>query len=89
MQYKKPLPQIHNILWLAKYAGPFPMENKDIIRLAEKWNFSKSMVDFLHLFPENEVFENGLEFVTRCEELEHLIREERKAPLEMLRSPQG
>lgn len=88
MSYNKPLPRINNILWLAKFTGPFPMKNSEIIIVAENWHFSKSLINFLHLFPEDEEFENGLDFVTRCEDLEHIIREERKAPHEMLHSQQ-
>jgi hypothetical protein len=39
------------------------------------------------LFPADEEFDSEDDFLTRCEEVEMLIREERKMPAETLRSP--
>jgi hypothetical protein len=46
------------------------------------------MTDFLDLFPADEVFESKVDFMTRCEELEMFINQEREMPKEVLRSPQ-
>lgn len=86
--YIKPLPRIDNILWLAKLARPFPTTAGEILTIAKKWNFSRSTLDFLKSFPKDEEFRDIEDFVTRSEELELMIREERKMPREILRSPQ-
>lgn len=88
MIYIKALPRIDNILWLSKLARPFPTTAGDVLDKARKWSFSKSTLDFLKLFPRDEVFENGDDFFTRCEEIEMMLREERAMPVEFLRSPQ-
>lgn len=88
MMYTKPLPRIDNILWLAKLARPFPTTADEILTIAKKWHFSRSTIDFLKSFPKDEEFKNIEDFVTRSEELELMICEERKMPREILRSPQ-
>ena len=88
MTYKTVLPRIDNILWLSNLARPFPKTAGEILDIALSWKFSKSITDFLKLFPRDEVFENGEDFVTRLEELEMMIREERQMPFEHLRSAQ-
>jgi len=88
MIYFKPLPHIDNIRWLAKLAGPYPTTRQAILEIAEVWNFSDSTLEFLRLFPPDEEFVSYDDFLLRCEELEMLIREERKMPAELLRSPQ-
>ncbi len=88
MTYAKPLPRIDNVLWLRKLARPFPATAGKILGIAKAWNFSAGTTDFLKLFPEDEVFDSGDDFLTRCDELELLIREERRMPVESLRSPQ-
>lgn len=88
MIYYKPLPHIDNVRWLAKLSGPYPATRQEILEAAEDWNFSDNTIEFLRLFPADEVFKNQLDFLTRCEELELLIREERNMPAEVLRSPQ-
>lgn len=88
MIYYKPLPHIDNVRWLAKLAGPYPATRQEIMDAAQDWNFSDNTIEFLRLFPADEQFKSQDEFLTRCEELELLIREERKMPAEVLRSPQ-
>lgn len=89
MVYTKSLPRIDNILWLAKLARPFPTTAGSILNLARDWHFTQSTIDFLKLFPADEEFETGEDFLTRAEELEMFIHEERKMPAETLYSPQG
>lgn len=88
MIYFKPLPHIDNVRWLAKLAGPYPATRQEIMEAAQDWNFSDNTVEFLKLFPADEQFKSQYDFLTRCEELELLIREEREMPAETLRSPQ-
>lgn len=87
MVYGKALPRIDNIRWLKRLAGPFPTTAGEILEVAKVWNFSKGTIDFLKLFPLDEEFESEDDFLTRCEELELLIGEERRMPAETLRSP--
>lgn len=88
MTYGKSLPRIDNILWLKALSRPFPATTADILEKARLWHFSTNTIDFLKLFPENEIFESEEEFLTRCEELEMMIREERAMPIEGMLSPQ-
>lgn len=86
--YSRPLPRLDNILWLTQLARPFPTTADHIIKAAKKWRFSKSTVDFLGLFPHDTKFEDGEEFFARSQDLQLLIRQERDAPIEHLKSPQ-
>lgn len=89
MAYLKSLPRMSKLVWLAKLARPFPATAGDILKTARKWSFSHSTTGFLQLFPKEEEFKNMDDFLTRCEELELFIREERQMPAERLRSSQG
>ena len=86
MTYNTALPHIDNILWLRALARPFPTTAGRILDIAATWNFSKNTLSFLSLFPHHEVFENGNDFLSRCEQLELLIRDERAMPVEHLNS---
>lgn len=88
MIYDKALPRIDNIMWLVKLARPFPTTASEITKIAKNWNFSQSTQDFLKIFPEDEVFEDGDDFLTRCETVELLSREARKMPAETVLSQQ-
>lgn len=89
MIYGKALPRIDNIRWLRRLVGPFPTTAGEILEIARVWNFSQGTIDFLKLFPGDEEFTSEDDFLTRCEELEMLMREEQKMPAEILHSPQG
>jgi hypothetical protein len=89
MTYTKSLPQIDNIFWLAKLARPFPTTAGKILRLAKEWHFSRSTIDFLSIFPPDQEFQNTDDFISRSEALELLIRDQRKMPVELLRSAEG
>ena len=89
MVFSKKSPRIDNVLWLVKLARPFPTSAGNILAIARAWNFSQSTINFLELFSLNEIFENGDDFLTRCEELEILATDKEDMPRELLRSPQG
>jgi hypothetical protein len=89
MIYGKALPRIDNIRWLRRLVGPFPTTSGEILEIARSWNFSRGTIDFLKLFPRDEEFTSEDDFLTRCEEVEMLMREEQKMPAEVLHSPQG
>lgn len=86
--YAKPFPTTKDLVWLSKLADEFPVTRRELVRVARDWGFSRRTLDFLRLFPENEVFESRADFVNRCEDLELLIKQEYEAPEEHLRSPQ-
>ena len=84
--YRYDLPPVRHLLSLASDTQ-FPATRHDISRNAARWGFTQTMLDFLYLFPENEVFKSRVDFMTRCEELELLLGQERALPKERL-SPQ-
>lgn len=86
MVYSKQLPPIRYMLSLANDTE-FPAALRDIMKVANRWGFPKTVIDFLNLFDANLTFENRLDFVDRCKELELLIDQERSMPKETLRSP--
>jgi hypothetical protein len=79
---------IDNLEWLVHLARPFPVSAARMQSLARKWGFDRQAQDLLARFPEDEEFESGNDFLTRCEELEFLESEEADMPEETLRSPQ-
>ncbi len=87
--YTKSLPSIRTLRSLAEIDGPFPIHCRHVVIAAERFWFSDKVINFLQLFPPNEVFRSRDDFVERCKQMEVLIRQEQKAPPEMLRSPQG
>lgn len=87
MSYNKNLPPIRQLLSLANDVQ-YPSSRKDIDDVAADWGFEDSMIDFLDLFPPDEIFESKVDFMTRCEGLEMLINQAQDMPKEILRSPQ-
>lgn len=88
MIYSRPLPKMNNLSGLAIVARPYPKTAGGMLRVARNWKFSHSVANFLKLFPEDEEFTNTQDFMTRCEVLEGMLRDERNMPAENLRSPQ-
>lgn len=89
MMYDKQLPRVRELLHLSKVAKPFPASRKTISNIALRWGMSDAVIDFLKLFPPDLVFNSRAEFITRCEELELFIDQERKMPGDRLKSPQN
>ena len=89
MVYEKQLPRVRELLHLSRVAKPFPATRKLISSVALRWGMSEAVIDFLKLFPQDLVFNSRAEFITKCEELELFIEQERKIPEERLRSPQN
>jgi len=88
MVYDNSIPRINNVRWLARLAMPFPTTAGAIMEIAQAWRFDKSTLDFLELFPPDLSFESREDFMTRCEEVELLLREEAETPAEPILSPQ-
>lgn len=88
MVYNNARPHIDNILWLARLSMPFPATAGNIAEVARAWRFSANTLDFLQLFPRDEIFSSREDFMTRCEELKLLIREQAEMPQAAVLSPQ-
>ena len=87
MVYDKKLPPVRDLLSLAQLIK-FPEKRRVIEKIAKQAGYSKFLTDFLELFPPEETFISKVDFMTRSEELELLIGQERSMPFEILRSPQ-
>lgn len=88
MKYDEQFPPIRQLLSLAENTQ-FPATRKEIQVSAAIWGFTNAVIDFLSLFPADEVFESKVDFVTRSELLEMFINQEHEMPKEFLRSSQG
>lgn len=88
MAYNKLLPAIRELLELAHNAS-FPVTRQELVRLSRETGSSKEVTGFLKVFRPDEVFKSRVDFLTRAEELELLLSQERAMPAERLRSPQG
>lgn len=88
MIYNKPHPRIDNVLWLSRLAMPFPTTADRVVQIARSWRFDQSTLDFLDLFPADEIFKSREDFLARSEELELLLREKSEMPAETVMSQQ-
>ena len=89
MAYRGHLPSMRKLKKLADMDGPFPIKNHYIVLAAHRFKFDDDVIQFLNLFPRDEVFHSRMDFIERCEELEELIESELDMPMEILHSPQG
>jgi hypothetical protein len=87
-QLVKEFPRTRYLLELAKEIH-FPAAAGTIRRSARNLGYTRQAITFLHLFPAGEIFRSRTDFMTRCSEVAMLIKQERIAPKEVLRSPQG
>ena len=87
MVYEKNLPRIDGILALAKLIDVFLITVSEVLKIAKAHGVRKSLRNFIELFHRKETFESAEDFMVRSIELEILIREERRAEDENLRSP--
>lgn len=73
------LPPMRSLKHLAEICGPFPIKNKQLLLCAERFGFNSRVVEFLQLFPANQVFHSRDSFLESCDELEALIYNEQQA----------
>ena len=85
MKYKKQLPPVRHLLSLAQDTL-FPVSREEIEQNAPYYGFSDEVVNFLRLFPADEIFSSRVDFMTRCEELEMYLTLQRESPRELLRN---
>ena len=83
MPYTKKLPATRHLLKLARNVG-FPTTAGYAIKLAKELELPSELIYFLQTYPTDEIFENRVYFMTRCEELELLIKQEIDLPIESL-----
>ena len=65
----------------------FPATRDEIIATATQQHRDHTVTDFMRMFDPDDRFENGIDFINRCEDVELCIRERSNAPKEQLRSP--
>ncbi len=87
MFYDKQLPRIQKLHELGKAIKTFPVTAKEVVFMAKRLGYSPHLIEFLKLFPDEEVFEDRTDFIARCESVCLLIQQEREAPEEILQSP--
>jgi len=63
---------------LAEICGPFPIKNRRLLLSAERFGFNGRVIEFLRLFPANQVFHSRDSFLKSCDELGTLIRDEQQ-----------
>jgi hypothetical protein len=80
MTYTKRLPEIKDIVRLSTLVSSYPVTRRQIVRMARIWNMNDDIVSFLRQFSADEVFTTRTDFVTRCDTLSKLIRQEWESP---------
>lgn len=88
MLYTKQLPNLSKLRQLAKHVAVFPASAQQFFDTAERSGCNQDILSFLRFFHPDETFSNDLDFITRCEELELLLNQERQSPYEVVRSPE-
>jgi hypothetical protein len=74
---------------LSEICGPFPIKNRQLLLAAERFGFSGRVVEFLRLFPANEVFHSRDGFLESCDKLEALIRNDQQGTRQLTISVKG
>ena len=77
------LPSIDDLYLLKNLIATYPMSIKRIIQIARVWEFGRDMINFLKYFPSGETFESSEDFLSRCEDIETVIKESHRRPIEM------
>ena len=86
MVYSKQLPAVRDLLGFAKEAH-FPATREKLTAIAREEHLPDILIDFLNLFTADEIFTSKVDFMTKCEELEMIIDQERETPKEINRGP--
>lgn len=79
--YRDPLPSRRTLKHLGELIGPFPIRRRHISLEAERYAFSPRVIEFLLLFPPEELFRTRVDFIGRCEELKMLMNVEHRVSL--------
>ena len=70
------------------YSVLFPVRRDEMIAAAREFGCAPAVMRLLRRFNPDDVFENGVDFINRCEDVELFAREEHAMPKELLRNPQ-
>lgn len=88
MVYLNQLPKMSDLHGFCRDVKNFPVSGAELVSHAEKKRYSRDVIDFIGLFSKSIVFKNRTDFLSHCSLLEQLIKDERRASPEQLRSPQ-
>lgn len=80
--YTKNLPNNHDILTLGLRIADFPSTRSEIVRIARKWNTPEEVIEFMRLFPSDQLFNSRTDLVARYESLAGVIRQQWETPHE-------
>lgn len=83
LQEHPSLTDLHTLI--TKVPG-FPITVKQLVELAKKKRTPKAVVDFYKAFPEDEIFEDNDDLLSRTENLE--ILHHQTAPKEEMHAPE-
>lgn len=79
-------PLLTDLHTLINKVPSYPISVKQVVGLAQKKSTPKNVVDFYKAFPEDEVFEDKDDLLTRTENLE--ILHHQTAPREEMHAPE-
>lgn len=89
MTYSEHLPSMNELRRLVKSVSVYPASAQQFIDAAGQSGSKPDIISFLHIFHPDDVFEDGSDFISRCEGLELLIDQKRQSPNEILHSSDG
>lgn len=84
----KSLPSLADIEALVAKVPHFPFSIRELIELAEEEHFPEDVIDFYKTFPDDEVFEDADDLLTRTEQIEIMQHEEAKQPYDLGQVPE-
>lgn len=80
MAYTSHLPTTRDISWLSTLIPSYPVDRRDIVRTARRWNVGNDLVMFLRQFDADKQFDSRSDFTLQCEKLASDIRREWESP---------
>lgn len=72
MKKNKTYPKGRDIFKIARNVD-FPASRQEVEYVAKSWGFFGSVIDFLEMFPANQIFQNDIDFIKRSAELMKLL----------------
>ena len=82
------LPAMNDLRQLSREVHEYPVSGLGISQHAEHLGYGDDVIDFTKLFSQRTFFSSRSDFINRCSLLERLLKEQSKASVEHLRSPQ-
>jgi hypothetical protein len=84
MAYDAPLPSIRKLRQLADWGGPYPIENRRMILVAERFGLGDKVINFLDLFTKNTIFQSREDFLYQCEVMGLYVKTNQKLPADFI-----